>query len=500
MGMYKIYINNLDLTIEGKSGKMLCDIITENDLPLEMPCGGRGICGGCAINIRPLGNKYGYKSVIPCRYLLEKDIEIEYLNMNKEDLKSIEINSDKNNIEITEVSIAVDIGTTVVTMKFLNSDNDEIIGTKSFLNPQTAYGNDLISRIDYISDCEIRLRYLKDILIDEIKLEIKNFIKKTKIKNIVFSANTTMLHILAGENPYPLSIHPYKPVFLESRKMSAKDLFGDRKKKYDIYFLPSASAYIGSDIVSGIYSTNFYNSNTPSLFIDIGTNGEIVMNIDGNLKAVSTSAGPALEGMNIDCGSRAIEGAIERFHIDTDKSFKIESINSSDPKSICGSGIIDIIAEFLRNGIIEASGRFNKNMDEVFLKNLKDKKFYITDEIYISQKDIRQVQLAKGAIAAGIKILLNEYGKNINSIENIIIAGSFGYHINKDNMVFIGLIPKEYTGEIEVVGNSSVNGAIEACKDPDIINQMDEIAKKIDVLELSLRDDFQDYFVREMSF
>ena len=496
MAIYKIYIHNLDKFIEGKSGRLLKDIIIENGLPLEMPCGGNGICGGCALNIRPLGNKYGFKTIFPCSHLLEKDIEIEYLKVPDEELKSVDKDVDGDSDSSDEISVAVDIGTTGVTIDFLDLEIEDPLAVRSFLNPQVQYGNDLISRIDYIGGSQEKLDKVKNVLLDKLT-EVIDDLGKGKVKEAVFAANTTMLHIIAGENPYGIAVYPYQPVFLESRKYKPGEFHG---WDFDVTLLPSASAYIGSDIISGIFATEFYKRKDSSLFIDIGTNGEIVMNINGEMKAVSASAGPAFEGMNIECGSRAVTGAVESIKIKDNGEFKVSTIGDTEPKTICGSGLIDIASELLKAGIVEESGRFTKDSDNPLFDKMKDKKFYITDKVYLSQKDIRQIQLAKAAISAGIKILLEAFKKDINDLDEVIVAGSFGYHLNKESVLVTGIIPKEFKGKISSVGNSSLLGAVKTCYEPEYVDIMDEIAKDIDVIELSLRDDFQDVFVKEMKF
>jgi uncharacterized 2Fe-2S/4Fe-4S cluster protein (DUF4445 family) len=218
------------------------------------------------------------------------------------------------------------------------------------------------------------------------------------------------------------------------------------------------------------------------------------------MAASSTAAGPALEGMNISCGLRAEAGAIDSFNIDEEYNIAFTTIGDKEAKGICGSGLIDIAASLINRNIILKSGRFNKNLPEKLAFRLVDKKFYITEEIYISQNDIRQIQLAKAAIASGIIMLLKELNINIESIEEAVIAGAFGYHLNSESIKTIGLIPQGFKGEINFVGNSSVEGARLALINKQKLREMSKIKENIKVVELSVKQEFQDYFVKEISF
>jgi len=306
--------------------------------------------------------------------------------------------------------------------------------------------------------------------------------------------------LLIGEDPESIAKAPYTAVFLNKQERSGKDMGLKINEEGTVILLPSASAYVGADIISGIVATAFINKNNNAIFIDIGTNGEIVVNCRGELIASSTAAGPALEGMNISCGLRAIEGAMDKFKIDENFSLVYSTIGGEKAIGICGSGLLDIASAFVKAGVVEKSGRFNSKMDEKLKVRLRDKKFYITEDIYVSQKDIRQIQLAKGAISAGIIMLLKELDIKIEEIDEVVIAGAFGYHVEAESIKTIGLIPKGFNGEVSFVGNSSVEGAALAAINDKMVNKMTEIKEKLKVVELSTKADFQDFFVRELNF
>lgn len=402
------------------------------------------------------------------------------------------------------LGVAVDIGTTGLSAYLIDLKSGDVISKSSALNPQTEFGSDVLSRITYCMNSEEKLKILKTSIIRKINEMIEelvedNFIRKN-VYRVIVAGNTTMLHLFLGINPISIAKAPYRPIFLDKVDIGASEIGIDINKSAVITLLPSASGYIGSDILSGIIATAFNEKKYGSIFIDIGTNGEIVAIYNGRLVATSTAAGPAFEGMNISCGARAEDGAIDTFNIDSDYNITFSTIGEAQPKGICGSGLIDIIACLVEKNIVLSSGRFNSKLNKNIINRLKDKKFYITDNIYISQKDIRQIQLAKGAIAAGISMLLKEIGMPIVNVEEAVIAGAFGYHINSESIKSIGIIPKGFKGKITFVGNSSIEGARLALINEKVLKNMVDLRKNINVLELSVKEEFQEYFIRELTF
>lgn len=399
---------------------------------------------------------------------------------------------------------AIDIGTTGISAYLLNLETGEVIKKLSSLNPQTKFGGDVVSRISYCREEAHGLENLKILIVDEINRLLKNLTAETysvdEVYNVVVAGNTTMTHLLLGINPSSMAMAPYTPVLLESCIFKAAEIGININPEGRMTVLPGASAYVGADIIAGIAAIGFNGRAHKSIFIDIGTNGEIAAISNGKMICTSTAAGPALEGMNISCGCRAENGAIESFYIDEDYIIIYSTVGEGEPVGICGSGLLDIAGSLLQRNIITSTGSFNKNMDERIKDRLVDKKFYITDKIFISQKDIRQIQLAKGAIAAGIIMLLEKMHVNISEVEEIVIAGAFGYHINPESILRIGLIPKGFKGEITFAGNTSIEGARLAAINKNILVLMDKIKDEMETLELSTDEDFQNYFIRELNF
>ncbi len=509
--------------IQVEAGTKLIEAIRKCGLSLETPCNCVGLCGKCKVKafgkLSPISKEeaafINEENVrLACTAEVQGDVDIEFFESFKT-LKTInrgysinaEANSEirnKNKDRERLYGVAFDIGTTGLSAYLMDLRSGEVLNIASALNPQTEYGGDVISRITFCMENEdgahILANSIRKKLNHIIGQLLKDLINREEIYVVTVSANTTMLHLLAEENPESIAKAPYKAVFLDKQEHLGKDLGLEINEKGMVILLPSASAYVGADIISGIVATDFINKKNNSIFIDIGTNGEIVANCNGVLVAASTAAGPALEGMNISCGLRAINGAIDKFHIDDEYNITYSTIGREKAKGICGSGLMDIAAALVSFGIVEKSGRFNPKMHEKFKERLIDKKFYITEEIYVSQKDIRQIQLAKGAISAGIIMILKELNIKIEDIDEVVIAGAFGYHIDAESIKIISLIPKGFNGLISFVGNSSAEGAALAAINDGILNKIIDIKEKLRVIELSTKDDFQEHFISELNF
>lgn len=566
-----------NLKVQCEEGKTILEVIRKNNLKLETPCNGIGICGKCKVIAKgklseidtielPFINKEKNER-LACVAKIQGDVDVQFIKNNKNlktvtkgksidikvspkikkelvnnldnkvsipyieyvngDVSSIELyekiykleseNVDsfevvKNNSTILDIdnkiekvySVAIDIGTTGISSYLINLENGTILNKLSSLNPQTEFGGDVLTRITYCMENPNGLEDLQKAITLEInRLSgelIRGIGERKNIYNIAIAGNTTMLHLLLGISPISLAKAPYRPIFLNGLEIKATDLNIDINHEGTILILPNGSAYVGADIIAGVVASGFDRNSECSIFVDIGTNGEIVAINNGQIMGTSTAAGPALEGMNISCGCRAQEGAIEGFRIDENYHIEYSVIGDSEPIGICGSGLLDIAAELVKANVILSSGRFNKELPDKLKNRLKEKKFYITDNIYISQKDIRQIQLAKGAIAAGITMLLKEMNISIENVKNAYIAGAFGYHVKGESITSIGLIPKGFSGKIDFLGNTSLEGARLATINEDVLKSMMDLKEKISILELSTSEEFQKHFVKELSF
>jgi uncharacterized 2Fe-2S/4Fe-4S cluster protein (DUF4445 family) len=315
------------------------------------------------------------------------------------------------------------------------------------------------------------------------------------------AGNTTMLHILAGVNPLSLALTPFRPAFLKPLVLEGERSGLPIAPQGRLILLPGAAAYVGADIVSGLTAIGYRSCSGCTLFVDIGTNGEIVLiESPDRLLGTSCAMGPALEGMNIACGCRAVPGAVNTVVLGNDMLPQFTTIGGLPPIGICGSGLVDLVAALLASGVITSGGAFNPKAGKSLTHRLQGDRYHLTDNVFMSQRDIRQVQLAKSAAITGILTLLSEAGRSVEDLEQIIVAGSFGYHLNAENLKCIGLLPAEYTGQITFVGNSSLSGASLAMLNKDILTDMEHLASVIRVLDLGSHPDFSKKFISQLDF
>ncbi len=548
--MGRLLFKDTGITLDFESGLTLAECIRQAGLAIETPCNCIGKCGKCRViasgDLFPMEPAEallldGEDSIrLACMARISGDAEVQLLQepdflktVNLGYSKDFEVNtdtvkrillSDKGIPAQEEVvfgsrilesghqlgallGVAIDIGTTGISAYLVDLERGDVLSRDSCLNPQTQFGSDVLSRISYCMDHQDGCEALKNSVVDRINVIVDTLLRnsnhqgcRSSVYRMTIAGNTTMLHFLTGTDTASIARAPYKPVFLDRLDMPAQELGVAMHQNGIITLLPSASGYVGADILAGVVATGFDEKHRPSLFIDIGTNGEIVVFSDGKLAATSTAAGPALEGMNIACGCRAEAGAMDSFQMDADYGVNWTTIGEKKPKGICGSGLIDLMACLVRMGLVLPGGKLSTDVDPRAAHRIRDKKFYITEDIYLSQKDIRQIQLAKGAIAAGVVMLLNQIDVPLETVAEAVIAGSFGYHIKPESLLEIGLIPKGFQGRITFVGNSSVEGARLALLNKDALDRMTELQDTIQVLELSTSDRFQEVFVKELGF
>lgn len=527
MAVLKI-LNDKSINCENLN-KNILEILVENKVYINNPCNGNGTCGKCKIKI--LSGKVSELTDTEKKFLKEEqiisgirlacmtkileDVEIEILEKEKE----VEVLSQSfirdficDNF-LNAYGVAIDIGTTTVVAELVDLRNGKQLVNSSKVNPQKMYGLDVLTRITYENEKgDEGILDLKNVLIDCINdlindICIKVSLDKTKILKIVISANCTMMHTFLGIDARSIGVYPYKPNFISSRIVNANELGLDVSNDCICICLPHVSAFIGADIVSGIYTCDLKNIKGNVLFIDIGTNAEIVLKTEKQLISCSCAAGPALEGMNISMGMRAEIGAIEDVKINENNIY-VKTIGDIKPLGLCGSGILAIIRELLKSGIIKKNGAIVKN-DEIIENNVlkdrieienKKKKFVICENISITQSDIRQVQLAKAAILSGFTALLNECKVEMSSLDKILIAGQFGAHLPAESVVGIGILPSEVKNKIEYVGNVSKTGAYISLMYKKAVYELEELSKTVEYLELADTKDYEKIFVKSMEF
>ncbi len=412
--------------------------------------------------------------------------------------------------------VAVDLGTTTVVAKLLDYTGT-VHAVVSRLNRQRAYGEDVISRIGHASNPE-GLKTLQKAVIDLLNDMIAELLetvkgKREQIYEMVIAGNTVMEHLFLGIQPKYLAEMPYVPVFQRPPLVRAVELGLNIHPNGWIYCFPLLGRYVGGDTTAVVLSLLSRPKQETWLVVDIGTNGEIVLSRRGELSCCSTAAGPAFEGAQIRFGMRASQGAIERVFF-TDGDLQVHTIGNQSAKGICGSGLIDAVGTFLQAGILDRTGRLleDKDMDSKLTAALgsrlrgqdNDRRVYLTpagkSEVFLNQRDIREIQLAKGAIATGIEVLLANAGLQLDDLDALYVAGAFGQYIRVDMALEIGLLPRISPDRIHFIGNAAYTGAEMALLSQTQRRLAEQIPDQIRYVEISADPEFQMRYAEQMFF
>ena len=532
-------------------------ILKHPELEYAAPCGGKGTCGKCIIKVLE-GNteltkgeerfiskqraEQGYR--LACRFIPESDVTIELANETSakissegfagrykldpviyktfEDGKTVIrditgiIAEESGNTSESIYGVAFDIGTTTVVGYLLKLNTGETLNTYAELNAQKKYGADVISRITYALNEPDGKNMLKKAITGQISSMIKrlsddNQVKLENIYGVSITGNTTMLHLLRGLSTEGLSRAPFTAADLEACILTGGEL-GIIPESVRVYIMPCIAAFVGADITAAILSSGMNEADKPCLLVDIGTNGEIAF---GNRKGIctcATAAGPAFEGACITHGIGGVSGAINSVKINSSGQIDITTIDNIPAIGICGSGIIDAAAVLIEAGIVDETGRMlaedELEGDCALLADRiidDDKIEFVLDNntdnrITVTASDIREIQLAKAAIAAGMKVLLIKSGCGFGDVGEMFLAGGFGSYMDKGSAVKIGLIDESLNNKIKVIGNAAGAGACMYLLSKESYNKAREIAHTCEYIELSESKEFQDEYIESMMF
>jgi len=407
--------------------------------------------------------------------------------------------------------IAIDLGTTKIATYLVNLLTGQSINIWGIANPQIAYGEDVLSRIHYGGNTKTNLEKLKSEVLKAINLAIKRVCKESKVRRGdilegTLVGNTAMHHIFLGLPVKQLGLAPFTMVTNEPLEIKARELGFEIYSGGYFYLPPPIAGFIGSDHLAMLIASEIEKKEGNLIAIDIGTNTEIALKTKGRIISCSCASGPAFEGAHIKHGMRAAPGAIERVNINSKSlSVNVATIDDKAPLGICGSGILDAISEMLRVGILDSSGKINSGYKGVRrIKQGKSLEFLLVKDgrrkIAITQEDVSEIQLAKGAIRTGIEILLEETGLKVNDINGVIVAGGFGTYIDPLKAVRIGMFPEIDIGKFVQIGNGAGIGAKAILVSKRLREQADRLARKIEYLELATYSHFSEYFTRAMRF
>ncbi len=536
-------------TVEPRDGEPLAVAASRAGLTLNSRCGGNGICGGCAVHLESgrfaleertvEAGEEGASPVLACRTCLLGDagaIRFPHSSVVEtraqiddlfdpavfERIASARAFADESagNGQGPLYGVAVDIGTTTVVAVLVDLHTREVVQKAAMYNQQIGRADDVASRISYASTPE-KLRELQQLLVDKTVSPLIDVlcaradISGERVRAVVASGNTVMTHLFYGLSPEGIGSIPFEPVTNIYPSLSAAQMNVPIHPDAAVEAVPSVAGYIGGDLTSGMYVTRLDRRSETTLLVDIGTNGEMILWHDGRITACATAAGPAFEGAGLSCGCRAADGAIERVRIDERLNIDYSIIGEARaPKGICGSGIVDFIAEGLRAGLINERGRFDvaslREIGRYHAAGSADRPSHafllasaeesMTGEpMYVSEFDISQLLKAKAATFSGMRTLLEHAGLRFEALSAICLAGGFARHLNLDNAVEIGLMPEIPLDRYEIVGNASLAGAVLGLVDAEAIAEYEALIKKPEVIELNLEPTFESNFIDSLA-
>ena len=551
-------IPNPEITVKRKeaitrftmaTGESLMEGLLREGFYISAVCAGKGRCGKC--KVRVLAGEAAVTSEdkkffsdhelaegwrLSCLLYPTEDLTIAFDLNDESEFEAVsgfglkcpdEKRKGESRQEQEACNIAIDIGTTTIAFQLL-SLSGQVLQTVTAINSQRKYGADVISRIQASVDgkkAELQNNIRKDLQQGITALLESGGKDFSLIKKISIACNTTMSHLLMGYDCESLGLYPFTPVNIDFIRGSTEEIMGFVSNA-EVVILPGISTYVGGDIVSGLYACGFHDTDEISLLVDLGTNGEMAVGNRERLLVASTAAGPAFEGGNLTWGKGSVAGAIcsvriEEGKIGTDlaqegplgiclpdgRQVYIETIKGKAPVGICGTGVVEAISEMLREGIIDEMGLLDEEYFEVGFPLAITKN---GEQIVITQKDIRELQLAKAAVRAGIETLCLRYGVAKEQVSKVYLAGGFGYRLDAEKAMAIGMLPEEFAGKIEAVGNSSLAGAgkflwdalgvksLENASEPkEILQKIVSISEEIG---LSTDKDFNELYMEHMMF
>ena len=515
---HNLRLSPADLRLDVPVGTRLQDVLFAQGV--EFPCGGRGRCKGCRVKVLrgDLNVTAEEKNLLTsaeldagwrlaCRHSLTGDLELELAQWE------MAVLSDESKFAFQPragLGVAIDLGTTTIAAQLLDLRTGNVLGVRTALNAQARHGGDIMSRVEFAmhgGQAEIQRLVREQLgqmvmeLLDasaskscssrgneahsEKKLELTHGGCYEELKRVVIVGNTVMHHLFCGVNIAPLSAYPFEPTQPGRVRLSPRELGWDLPDEAGVEFLPCLGGFVGSDILAGIAATGLHESRGLMALMDLGTNGEVVVGNRDRMLCTSTAAGPAFEGARIWMGMRAATGAISAVQVEGN-SLACRVIGGGEPRGLCGSGLVDAVAAGLQQEWIQPSGRM-KNLTEMPLAG----------PVKLSATDVRELQLAKGAIAAGLRMLTARWGAALEDIEQLHLAGAFGNYISRTSAQRIGLL-RVPLNRVVPAGNTALLGAKRALFEETA--PWDALAKRVAHVSLNEDPNFQDIYAEEMGF
>lgn len=541
---HKVTFQPMGLSATVADGETLMAASEAAGLRLRSECGGRGLCTKCLVQVAPPHHASplteNESSRLPAEFIekggrlaceakirgpLAVSVAESVLDSREAFGKSIVGTIQRGDQQSSTYSphsgksfgIAIDVGTTTLVLYLCDLHTGEVLGAAAEANPQRRFGEDVISRIAYCDDHDDGVEQLRITIIDGINRLIETLLNKSgvrrdSISKVTVVGNTTMQHLFAGQHPGILGRAPYMPQSCEAQTFTGADLGLALPGSARVFLFPVISGFIGGDTVGVLLSEKPYSKGEISLIIDLGTNGEIALGNRDSIWVTSCATGPALEGAHITCGMRAAAGAIETIAIDSD-SYRVRYTMIDDnetipPRGLCGSAVIDAVAEMLKAGLIVPSGRLREGLPGVVEDgNGIGREFVLIEgsdsstqkPVVLTLSDVRQVQLAKAAVSTGIKLLMKKTG--IDKVDRLVLTGAFGARFNWRNAVTIGMLPEiACQADISIVENAAGRGALLALFDQREEAEARSIATRVRRIDLAEDPGFAMEFAQQTSF
>ena len=540
----RIVLHNFRSEVEAAVGTTLLEAVQAAGLGLDAECGGRGTCGGCRVRflegtpppapedellLEAAAIKEGWR--LACQVVLKTDCRI--LIPEVAPAGAIRILTEATapagarasaGPRLTGYGAAVDIGTTTVVCYLVDLAQARQLDVASFANPQQVFGADVISRIMYAHRGTAQLAETRDCLVSAIEERVaalcsRHDLPVEAVHTLTAVGNLTMMHLFRGVDPWPLGVAPYQPVFTQAPPLPGSELGFRRLAGTKVKLLPGVGGHLGSDAVAGLVALGLAHRGRPALFIDLGTNGEIAILSRRLAAGCSCAAGPAFEGVHISCGMAAVPGAVERVG-DEDGRLQLDTIGGAPPLGLCGSGLADAVAVLLRRRLLLPTGRLlaadqlPRDLSSELRGRLRQedgpdgrshRRFVLYEDsasgsIFLTQADIRQVQLAKAAIRTGVEVLLEETDLRPDDIDAVFVGGAFGSSVRAESLLALGVLPGALRGRIHSSGNVAGMGAKLALIFPERFADARRIARRLEHVQLGGRADFQSRFAEHLGF
>jgi uncharacterized 2Fe-2S/4Fe-4S cluster protein (DUF4445 family) len=543
---YTISLPSQDRQMLVEPGQKILEALINEGILLRADCGGKGRCGKCIVKILEADeNGISPPTQAETDALRKKDIRAGYrLACHATVSGDVAIDIPGSSLLSPEVAqkgppmlpdplppariplqfaddygIAVDLGTTTIAVYLCDFGANKVTGSTSMRNPQIIYGDDVMSRITAVYRKPDLLKQLQKMAVKAIEWGILYLCRSCRLgtgrlRRMVAVGNSTMIHLFAGKDPTTIGIYPYTPQFTEEKTFSAGTIGFNFNPSAEVITLPLISGFLGSDILAAAVATDLESRDNGAVLVDVGTNGEVMLRNGNGFSATSTATGPAFEGAAIRHGMHAVSGAIDAVEVNPETGEASCSVIQKDPthpkkpSGICGSGVVSMVAELYRSGVILGDGRFNPKAFPIFFQTgdngireyivMKGDKTLSGHPITFTQKDVRAIQLAKGALSAGIKLLCRESGREYP--EKIFLAGAFGSYIKAEDALAIGMFPDISPSNLVTVGNAAGAGAILALFDEAQREKALTLAMATKVLDLARHPDFQKTFINMLSF